>query len=281
MRRVSIPTRTLPSGDELPALGLGTYGLDDEQTATSVRTALEAGYTHIDTAEGYHNEAVIGDVLAEYDHEDVFLTSKVLPKNLDYESLIRSCESSLERLGTDYLDLYLIHWPNPAISLRESLQAMARLHDRGLVRNVGVSNFSAYQLSCAHHITDVPIAVNQIEFHPWFQRPALVDYCRESDTVIEAAAPFGRADVFDDEVVRELAETYEKSPAQVTLRWMLDRGMVALPRSATPEHVRANADLDWSLDETDCRRLDERDRDRPVYDTPTRDWTREVYGIER
>lgn len=281
MRRVSIPTRTLPSGDELPALGLGTYGLDDEQTATSVRTALEAGYTHIDTAEGYHNEAVIGDVLAEYDHEDVFLTSKVLPKNLDYESLIRSCESSLERLGTDYLDLYLIHWPNPAISLRESLQAMARLHDRGLVRNVGVSNFSAYQLSCAHHITDVPIAVNQIEFHPWFQRPALVDYCRESDTVIEAAAPFGRADVFDDEVVGELAETYEKSPAQVTLRWMLDRDIVALPRSATPEHVRANADLDWSLDETDCRRLDERDRDRPVYDTPTRDWTREVYGIER
>lgn len=281
MCRVSNPTRTLPSGDELPALGLGTYGLDDEQTATSVRTALEAGYTHIDTAEGYHNEAVIGDVLAEYDREDVFLTSKVLPKNLDYESLIRACEASLERLGTEYLDLYLIHWPNPAISLRESLQAMARLHDRGLVRNVGVSNFSAYQLSCAHHITDVPIAVNQIEFHPWFQRPDLVDYCQESDTVIEAAAPFGRTDVFDDAVVRELAETYEKSPAQVTLRWLLDRGMVALPRSATPEHVRANADLDWSLDEADRRRLDERDRDRPVYDTPTRDWTREVYGIER
>ncbi|MDG5759933.1 aldo/keto reductase [Natronococcus sp. A-GB1] len=278
---MSIPTRTLPSGDELPALGLGTYGLDDEQTATSVRTALEAGYTHIDTAEGYHNEAVIGDVLAEYDREDVFLPSKVLPKNLDYESLIRACEASLERLGTEYLDLYLIHWPNPAISLRESLQAMARLHDRGLVRNVGVSNFSAYQLSCAHHITDVPIAVNQIEFHPWFQRPDLVDYCQESDTVIEAAAPFGRTDVFDDEVVRELAETYEKSPAQVTLRWLLDRGMVALPRSATPEHVRANADLDWALDEADRRRLDGRDRDRPVYDTPTRDWTREVYGIER
>ncbi|MFU8869910.1 aldo/keto reductase [Natronococcus sp.] len=278
---MSNPARTLPSGDELPALGLGTYGLDDEQTATSVRTALEAGYTHIDTAEGYHNEAVIGDVLAEYDREDVFLTSKVLPKNLDYESLIRSCEASLERLGTDYLDLYLIHWPNPAISLRESLQAMARLHDRGLVRNVGVSNFTAYQLSCAHHITDVPIAVNQIEFNPWFQRPDLVDYCQESDTVIEAAAPFGRADVFDDEVVRELAERYDRSPAQVTLRWLLDRGMVALPRSATPEHVRANADLDWSLDEADRRRLDERDRDRPVYDTPTRDWTREVYGIER
>ncbi|MFA1610841.1 aldo/keto reductase [Halobellus rubicundus] len=277
---MSIPAHTLPSGDELPALGLGTYDLSDEETEASVRAALEAGYTHIDTAEGYQNEAVIGDVLAEYDRDEVFLTSKVLAKNLDYESLIRSCEASLDRLGTDYLDLYLIHWPNPAISLRESLQAMERLHDRGLVRNVGVSNFSAYQLSCAHHIADVPIAVNQIEFHPWLQRPDLVEYCRESDTVIEAAAPLARTDVFDDEVVQELAETYDKHPAQVILRWALDRDIVALPRSSTPEHVRANADLDWSLDDEDRRRLDERDRDQPVYDHPARDWTGDVYGIE-
>ncbi|MFC7095830.1 aldo/keto reductase [Halobaculum marinum] len=278
---MNLPSYTLPSGDDLPALGLGTYGLTDEETATSVRAALDAGYTHIDTAEGYQNEAVIGDVLADYDRDDVFLTSKVLAKNLDYESVIRSCEDSLERLGTDYLDLYLIHWPNPAISLRETLHAMARLHERGLVKNVGVSNFSAYQLSCAHHITDVPIAVNQIEFHPWFQRPDLVDYCHESDTVIEASSPLARAEVFDDEVVQELAETYDKSPAQVVLRWALDRDVVVLPRSTTPEHIRANADLDWSLDEADRRRLDDRDRDYPVYDTPTRDWTRDVYGIER
>ena len=278
---MTVPTKTLPSGAELPALGLGTYDLDDDQTADSVRAALDAGYTHIDTAEGYRNEAIIGDVLAEYDRDDVFLTSKVLAKNLNYESLIRSCEASLERLGTDYLDLYLIHWPNPAISLRESLQAMARLHERGLVRDVGVSNFSAYQLSCAHHVADVPIAVNQIEFHPWFQRPDLVDYCHESDTVIEAAAPLGRTGVFDDNVVGEIAETYDKSPAQVVLRWAIDRGVVPLPRSSTPDHVRANAELDWKLDEADRRRLDDCDRDRPVYDTPTRDWTDDVYGIEQ
>jgi Aldo/keto reductases, related to diketogulonate reductase len=279
--RVTIPTQTLPSGDTLPALGLGTYALDDDQIADSVRAALSSGYTHIDTAEGYHNEEAIGEVLAEYDRDDVFLTSKVLAKNLGYESLIQSCEASLERLETDYLDLYLIHWPNPAISLRESLQAMAELHDRGLVRNVGVSNFSAYQLSCANHISEVPIAVNQIEFHPWFQRPNLVDYCHESDTVIEAAAPLARTEVFDDEVVAELAESYDKSPAQVILRWALDRDVVALPRSSTPEHVRANADLDWELDAADRQRLDERDRDRPVYDTPARDWTDPVYGIEQ
>ena len=278
---MTVPTKPLPSGDDLPAVGLGTYGMSDEETATSVRTALEAGYTHIDTAEGYQNEAVIGDVLANYDREQLFLTSKVLAKNLNYESVIRSCEASLDRLGTDYLDLYLIHWPNPAISLRETLHAMARLHDRGLVRNVGVSNFTAYQLSCAQHISDVPIAVNQIEFHPWFQRPELVEYCHESDTVIEGAAALARTEVFADEVVTELAEQYDKSPAQVVLRWALDRDVVVLPRSTSSDHIETNIAIDWSLDETDRERLDERDRGYPVYDTPTRDWTREVYGIEQ
>ncbi len=273
------PTRTLPSGDELPALGLGTYALDDDETEASVRAALDAGYAHIDTAEGYRNEEIIGDVLEEYGRDGVFLTSKVLPKNLGYESLVRACEASLDRLGTDYLDLYLIHWPNPAISLRESLGAMAELHDRGLVRNVGVSNFSAYQLSCAHHVSDVPIAVNQIEFHPWFQRPALVEYCEASDTVVEAAAPLARTDVLDDEAVRDLATEYDTSPAQVVLRWAIDRGAVPLPRSSTPEHVRDNAALGWSLDPADRERLDGRDRGQPVYDTPARDWTSDTYGI--
>ena len=277
---MEVPSKTLPSGDEMPAVGLGTYGMDTDQTTESVRAALEAGYTHIDTAEGYQNEAAIGDVLSEYDRDEVFLTSKVLPKNLNYESVIRSCETSLDRLGTEYLDLYLIHWPNPAISLRETLQSMAHLHDRGLVRNIGVSNFSAYQLSCAQHITDAPIAVNQVEFHPWFQRPDLVDYCQESETIIEGAAALARAEVFEDEVVTELASKYNKSPAQVVLRWALDRDVVVLPRSTSAAHIQNNIDTDWSLEEADRERLNERDRGYPVYDTPTRDWTRDVYGIE-
>jgi diketogulonate reductase-like aldo/keto reductase len=277
------PTKshTLPSGDELPALGLGTWNVDGETVKESVRAALDAGYTHIDTAEGYRNEAEIGEAIADYDREDIFLTSKVLAKNLDYDSLIESCEASLDRLGTDYLDLYLIHWPNPAISLRESLDAMGTLHDEGLVRNVGVSNFSAYQLSCAHHISDVPIAVNQIEFHPWFQRPDLVEYCRGTDTVVEAAAPLARTEVFEDEVVRDLAERYEVSPAQVVVKWAIERDIVVLPRSSSPEHVRANADLEFAMDESDLAALDERDRDRPVYDHPARDWSSDVYGINQ
>lgn len=276
-----IPTKELPSGDEIPVVGLGTWNLDDETVIESVQTGIDAGYTHVDTAEGYHNETEIGEAIAGH-REDLFVTSKVLPKHLAYESVIESCEATLDRLGTDYLDLYLIHWPNPAISLRETLSAMATLHDEGKVRNVGVSNFSTYQLSCAQHVSDVPIAVNQIEFHPYLQRPDLVDFCRETDTVIEAAAPLARGELFDDETVTELSEAYDKSPAQIVLKWEVERGVVPLPKSSSPEHVRQNLSLfDWELDETDLAKLDSIDRDFPVYDTPGRDWSRETYGISQ
>ena len=275
-----VPTVELPSGDELPTVGVGTWDIGGDTVRESVQAGLDAGYGHVDTAEGYMNEAEIGDVLADYDRDDVWLTSKVLPKNLNYDSVIASCEDSLEKLGTDYLDLYLIHWPNPAISLRETLSAMAKLHEEGLVRNVGVSNFSAYQLSCAHHISDVPIAVNQIEFHPYFQRPDLVDYCRETETVLEAAAPLARTELFDDETVQELADKYDKSPAQIVLKWEVEREVVALPKSSSPEHVRGTLQLfDWEMDDADLALLDDLDRDEPVYDFPSRDWTGDIYGI--
>lgn len=277
---IEIPTVELPSGDDLPMVGVGTWNLKGDTVKESVRAGLDAGYTHVDTAEGYRNEAEIGDVLADYDRDDIFLTSKVLAKNLHYESVIESCKASLERLGTDYLDLYLIHWPNPAVSLRETLSAMATMHDQGKVHNIGVSNFSAYQLSCAHHISNVPIAVNQIEFHPWFQRPDLVEYCCETDTVVEAAAPLGRTEVFDDDIVQELAKQYDRSVPQVVLKWAIERDVVVLPKSTSPEHVQSNLELfDWKMDEADLERLDDIDRNHPVYDYPSRDWTSDVYGI--
>jgi diketogulonate reductase-like aldo/keto reductase len=279
---MTVPTQTLPSGDELPQVGYGTWNIDGETVQEGVRAALDAGYGHVDTAEGYENEPEIGEVLADYDREDVFLTSKVLAKNLNYDSVIESCRDSLDRLGTDYLDLYLIHWPNPAISLRETLDAMATLHEEGLVRNVGVSNFSAYQLSCAQHISDVPIAVNQIEFHPWLQRSDLVEYCRETDTVVEAAAPLARTEVFEDEAVQTLADEYDRHPAQIVLKWATERDIVVLPKSSSPEHVASNFDLfDWSMADEDLETLDGRDRDEPVYDHPARDWSSDVYGISQ
>jgi len=271
-----VPTATLPDG-ELPVVGKGTYRLDGDTARTAVSTALETGYTHLDTAEGYHNESEIGDVLAENDRESVFLTSKVLPKNLDYESVIDACESSLERLGTDYLDLYLIHWPNPAISVRETMGAMATLHDRGLVRNVGVSNFSRYQLSAALHVSDVPIAVNQIEFNPWYARQELVDYCQKHDIVVQAAAPLGRAAVLEDPVVQDLAEKHDVMPAQVCLRWELQKDIVVLPQSTNADHIRANLNLfGWELEDEDMRRMDELHRGQNAYQLNLDD---PIYGI--
>jgi len=279
---MSVPSLTLPSGDELPVVGLGTWDLDDDAVRGSVRAALDGEYTHVDTAEGYHNEAAIGEVLADYDREDLFLTSKVLPKNLNYGNVVRACERTLDRLGTDYLDLYLIHWPNPAISLRETLDAMATLHERGKIRNVGVSNFSGYQLSNALHVSDVPIAVNQIEFNPQFQRHDLVEYCQSEDVVVEAAAPLARTACLDDETILELAEAYDRTPAQIVLRWAIEKDIAVLPKSSSAAHVAENIDLfGWELDPEDHRRIDDLDRDDPVYDTLTRDWSRDVYGVPK
>ncbi len=276
------PTVTLPSGDEMPIVGLGTWNLDDDQVYTAVDAALDAGYTHIDTAEGYMNEDASGDAITDHDREDLFLTSKVLAKNLSYESVIESCEASLDRLNTSYLDLYLIHWPNPAISVRETADAMKHLHDQGKVRNIGVSNFSAYQLSAVQHVSDLPIAVNQIEYHPRFQRTDILDYCRQTGTVLEAAAPLARTEVLDNDVVLELAEQYDRLPAQIVIRWAIEKDIVVIPKSSSPTHIAENRDVfDFELDPADHERLDEQDRTEPVYDFPARDWEDDVWGISQ
>ena len=281
---MSTPTVTLPSGDAIPVVGQGTYELEGDAVREPVAAALDAGYAHVDTAEGYVNERALGDALAATDvhRDEVFLTSKVLPKHLAYESVLEACERTLDALGTDYLDLYLIHWPNPAISMRETLDALAALHDRGLVRNVGVSNFSTYQLGVACHVSDVPIAVNQIEYHPWLQRPELVEFCREHDVAVEAAAPLARGEFLDDDALAEIADKHGKTPAQVVLRWAVEGDVVVLPKSGSPAHVRENLDVfDFELDPEDRERIDAMDRDHAVYDDRQRDWTRDTFGIAK
>lgn len=271
--------RELPSGDEMPQVGAGTWNLGGEEVIESVQTALDTGYRHIDTAEGYKNEAEVAAALEDYDREEVFLTSKVLPSNLHYGSVLEACEASLDRLGTDYLDLYLIHWPNPTISLRETLQAMERLVEEGKVRNVGVSNFSKYQLMFALRVSDVPIAVNQIEFHPWLYQKELLEYCEANDVVVTAAAPLARTEVLDDPVIRDIAEEYDRTPAQVVLRWELQKGVVTLPKSSTPEHIRTNFELfDWELDPAAVDRIDRIEKSERIYMIGLDD---ETYGIPK
>lgn len=272
-----IPTRKLKTGDEIPVIAYGTWNIAEENVGEKVEIALKSGYNHIDTAEGYHNEGGIGEVLKNYDREELFITSKVLPSNLNYESVIKACERSLEKLGTDYLDLYLIHWPNPAISLRETLQAMKYLSDKGLVKNIGVSNFSVYQLKVALKITPVPITVNQVEFHPWLYQKELLQVCDENDVVLEASAPLARTEVLKDETILELAGKYDKSPAQIVLKWELQKGIVPLPKSKSKPHIEENLELfDWELKSEDMAKIDNIEQEKRVYMITLDD---ETYGI--
>lgn len=272
-----IPTRKLKTGLEIPQIAFGTWDIKEENVAEKVETAIQVGYNHIDTAEGYHNEAGIGEALKKEKREDLFLTSKVLPSNLNYESVIKACKRSLKKLGTDYLDLYLIHWPNPAISLRETLQAMKYLSDQGLVKNIGVSNFSVYQLNIALRITPVPITVNQIEFHPWLYQKELLEVCNQNDVVVEASAPLARTEVLKDKTILEIAADYGKSPAQIVLKWELAKGIVPLPKSKNKVHIRENLELfDWELAPEDIKKIDNIDQQKRVYMITLDD---ETYGI--
>ncbi|SFL56911.1 aldo/keto reductase [Halanaerobium salsuginis] len=272
-----IPTRKLKTGSEIPAIGFGTWDISQKNVAEKVKLALEAGYNHIDTAEGYKNEAGIGDVLTGQSRDDLFITSKVLPSNLNYESVLKACQRSLEKLGTNYLDLYLIHWPNPAISLRETLSAMKTLVDQGLVKNVGVSNFSVYQLNVALKISPVPIAVNQVEFHPWLYQQELLELCNQNDVVIGASAPLARTEVLQDETIIELAAKYDKSPAQIVLNWEVIKGIVPLPKSKSAAHIKENlAIFDWELSGDDVAKIDQITKEKRVYMISLDD---ETYGI--
>lgn len=250
-----IPHINLETGGEIPIIGFGTWNLGGA-IKSSVRKALETGYRHIDTAEGYRNESAIGEVIQDYERGELFLTSKVVPSNLNYDNVLEACDQSLERLGTSYLDLYLIHWPNPAISLRETLHAFKKLYDTGKVRNIGVSNFSLYQLKVANKISEVPIAVDQIEFHPWYHDEDLLTFCRNNNIYLTASAPLARQAILKDSLINELADKYEKSPAQIVLRWQVQRNVITIPKSSSEEHINQNFSIfDFELDQSEMEDL--------------------------
>lgn len=272
----NVPTATLKTGGKMPLVGFGTWELHDETLRKSLQVALDKGYTHIDTAEGYRNEAVIGEVLRDYDRDRLFLTSKVVPTNLHYDDVLRSAERTLDRLGTDHLDLYLIHWPNPAISLRETLLAFSKLYESDMVKNIGVSNFNEYQLRVARKISKVPISVNQVEFHPWYRQQKLLEYCKNNNLVLTASAPLARTKVLQDPLINELAVKYSKTPAQIVLRWQVSQGVATIPKSSSKEHIEDNFELDFELENSDIDRINDISREEKIYRIDMDD---EIYGI--
>ncbi len=246
----------------IPILGFGTWPLKGQQCFASVRTALALGYRHIDTADGYANHREVGQAIRDsgVQREEIFLTTKVRRDDLHRDDVIAAGERFLTELQTDYLDLVLIHWPNDDIPMEETFAGFQTLKDRGVIKNVGVSNFAIPRLERAATITDSIIA-NQVEYHPSLNQQPLLDYCQSRNIALTAYSPVGKGQDLSLPVIEELATKYQRSGSQVILNWLISKGVIAIPSSGTAEHIEDNyRSLDWELDSDDVRKIDQSHR---------------------
>ncbi|MDC6391012.1 aldo/keto reductase [Maribacter sp. PR1] len=254
----------LRNGVTMPYLGLGTYQAENNQEVIdSVKYALEIGYRHIDTASVYENEEGVGKGIKESSvaREDVFLVTKVWNSDQGYDSTLKSFEDSINRLQVDYLDLILVHWPVQE-KYKETWKALEYLYENKKVRAIGVSNF------LQHHLEDLMMdckiipMVNQMEFHPYLVQQELLDFCNKNTIQYEAWSPFMQGKLFNLDICKELTAKYNKSAAQIILRWNLQKGVVTIPKSVHKNRIASNADIfDFELAEDDVAYLDSLDRD--------------------
>lgn len=242
-----VPTYTLNDGQTVPAIGFGTYPLRGDEGVAAVAGAIEVGYRLLDTAVNYDNEREVGEAIRRSDvsREELFVTSKIPGRHHGYDDAVRSTHESLQRLGLEYLDLHLIHWPNPSVGKYvEAWRALVALQEEGLVRSIGVSNFTDKHLARIIDATGVTPAVNQIELHPYFPQPEMRGVNEELGIRTESWSPLGKRQApFAEPAVAEAAETHGVSPAQVILRWQVQLGCLPIPKSATRERQVANLDV--------------------------------------
>jgi 2,5-diketo-D-gluconate reductase A len=259
-----VPTITLNNGVEIPQLGFGVYLIRPEDTVKAVTSALEIGYRHIDTAQMYGNEREVGVAVRDsgLPREDVFVTSKLNNNRLDRDDILRSFDTSLAELGFDHLDLFLIHWPLPAVAdYVARWKVMEEIYAGGRVRAIGVSNFQPRHLRDLFEATGITPAVNQVEAHPFLTQDDLRAFHAEHGIVTEAWAPIARGKVDDDAVIAEIAGRVGRTPAQVTLRWHIQRGDVVFPKSVTRSRIEENfAIFDFELEDADMTAISALDR---------------------
>ena len=247
---------------QIPVVGLGTWKSEPGKTTSqAVLDSLEAGYRHIDTARAYDNETDVGRAVNDsgLPREDLFITTKLWNQHQGYEEAIEACEKSLNRLNCDYIDLYLIHWP-----LREkrnhSWKAFIELRDKGLCKSIGVSNFTIEHLAEIEAKFGILPAVNQVEFHPYHYQKELLDYCNSKNIIIEAYSPLVHAKRMDEPKLGAISEELGKTPAQILIRWSIQRGMVVLPKSVNKSRIVENFSVfDFDIPDSMMKKLDELD----------------------
>ncbi|UCH01362.1 MAG: aldo/keto reductase [Candidatus Bathyarchaeota archaeon] len=244
-------------GYRIPALGLGTWMLKGARCTAIVKRAIELGYKHIDTADMYGNHEEIGEAIKGVDRASIFLVSKVRPNNLQYHSVIRDCNRNLRELGTDYFDLYLIHWPNKTVPIQETLRAFNELVDEGKIKSIGVSNFTIHHLNDALRAEYHPISNNQVRFHPYDHDPSLLKYCHKQRIVVTAYSPLGKARILSHTTIQKMAKKYKHTSAQICLRWGLQKGVVVIPKTQSKARLIENMDIfNWEISQEDMKRLD-------------------------
>jgi diketogulonate reductase-like aldo/keto reductase len=256
----------LSNGVEIPCIGFGTWQTPDGEVAvSSVLHAIEAGYRHIDTAQGYENEESVGIAVKRsgIDRKELFITSKLTNSEHGYEKTLNAFEKSLKKLDMDYLDLFLIHWPNP-IAYRNNWQeanagtwkAFEELYRSGRIRSIGISNFHQHHIIELMKTATIAPMVNQIRLCPGDTQDELVDYCRSHDILLEAYSPLGVGKIFEIPEMKALEKKYNKSIAQICIRWSLQRGYLPLPKSVTPARIKENTEVfDFELDSADVQMI--------------------------
>lgn len=252
-------------GVEIPKIGFGTWQLKGDEAHHCVLEALNAGYRHIDTAQAYQNEEYVGRGLRDsgLPRDDYFLTTKVWMSQYRDGDLQSSAKASLKRLGVDQLDLLLLHWFDPQIPLAETLGALNDARDQGLTRHIGVSNFTIKQMDEAVKLSEAPILVNQVEYHPFIDQTPLLEAVRSHGAALTAYCPLAQGKIFESPVIQKIARKHGRSEAQIVIRWFAQQdGVIAIPRSSSPKHIRSNNDIhDFHLDFEDMSELHELRRD--------------------
>ncbi len=272
---MNIPNKTLINGFSMPVFGLGTWGMggrkerdvdnDDQADIVAIQNAVDAGITHIDTAESYANgytEELVGKAIKDYDRSSLFIASKVREVNLAYDDVLAAVERSLKRLETDYLDLYYIHKPSLSIPIIETMKAMDRLKEEGLIRNIAVSNFSVERFEQAQQVSANKIVANQLHLNLKYREPerkGLVTYCQENDVLLVAWRPVQKGLFAQEEnsLLKEICDKYKKTPLQVAINWLISqKNIVTLSKTRTKEHLEENLGaLGWEMSSEDIKLL--------------------------